>query len=304
MIAVVSSGVLHRAEVALPLCWRVGVQECTLLACCIMACDEPKDFPFQSLQVLLLAPQLVGYARIACLAAAVAAGPRHPALCATLSLLNFALDALDGHLARRWRQATAFGALLDVLIDNVSRAVLWAGALNGPAGIAVPLLDMTVFACTHAVRHHKVIRDAVRCLQQPACICRQHEDWGAAHAPSLQPAIGMRAGLDDSVSSQHAGRRRGVEGRLLPGRAGVGAPRDGGQLPDAAGRLGRRGPHGRTAVALVPQVHVLVNRSIQIYTCAICTMSELPGRTHIPANRAHVSLRWQPQAAVALVDTA
>lgn len=105
------------------------------------------------MQVLLLAPQLVGLVRIGCLAAALAAGPRHAQLCAALFTANFALDALDGHLARRWKQATAFGAFLNVLIDNASRAALWAGALDGAVGIVMPLLDMTVFACTHAVRH-------------------------------------------------------------------------------------------------------------------------------------------------------
>lgn len=116
------------------------------------------------MQVLLLAPQLVGTIRIACLAAALAAGPRHAELCAVLFLADFCLDALDGHLARRWGQATAFGAFLDVLIDNASRAVLWAGAFDGPAGVAVPLLEMTVFACTHAVR----LCDAVPLLSPSA----------------------------------------------------------------------------------------------------------------------------------------
>lgn len=102
--------------------------------------------------ILLLAPQLVGWVRLACLVTALAAGPRHPKLCLALFLVNFALDAADGALARHLKQATAFGAFLDVLIDNASRAALWAGAIDGPASIAVPLLEMTVFACTHAVR--------------------------------------------------------------------------------------------------------------------------------------------------------
>ncbi len=101
--------------------------------------------------MLLLAPQLVGAIRIACLAAALAAGPQRAATFVTLLLASFTLDALDGHLARSLNQATAFGAFLDVLIDNASRAVVWVSAVDGPAGVAVPLLEMTVFACTHAV---------------------------------------------------------------------------------------------------------------------------------------------------------
>jgi phosphatidylglycerophosphate synthase len=102
-------------------------------------------------QVLLLAPQLVGAIRIACVAAALAAGSQQAATFVALLLASFCLDALDGHLARSLNQATAFGAFLDVLIDNASRAVVWVSAIDGPAGIAVPLLEMTVFTCTHAV---------------------------------------------------------------------------------------------------------------------------------------------------------
>ena len=100
--------------------------------------------------ILLLSSQLVGWLRIACLAAALATPP---APAATLFLANFALDAADGLLARRRGEETAFGAVFDVLIDNASRSVLWASALDGPAGVAVPLLEMTTFACTHAASH-------------------------------------------------------------------------------------------------------------------------------------------------------
>ena len=49
-------------------------------------------------------------------------------------------------------QATAFGAFLDVVVDNLSRAALWGRALPGLAGALVPALENATFACTHKVR--------------------------------------------------------------------------------------------------------------------------------------------------------
>lgn len=138
--------------------------------------------PPVSSSVLLLAPQLVGYVRLACLAAALGAWSRRPQLCLALSLSNFVLDALDGYLARRLGQATAFGAFLDVLIDNASRAVLWT-AVDGPAGIVIPLLEMTVFTCTQAVGKSPYssvnalvsLEAAGRILLHGTCLGHQHE---------------------------------------------------------------------------------------------------------------------------------
>lgn len=125
-----------------------------------------------STQVLLLAPQLVGAIRIACVAAALVAGPQQAATCVTLLLASFVLDALDGHLARSLSQATAFGAFLDVLIDNASRAVVWVSAVDGPAGVVVPLLEMTVFACTHAVSDNVAagLASGSRPVRLPCCL--------------------------------------------------------------------------------------------------------------------------------------
>ncbi|CAI5971358.1 unnamed protein product [Closterium sp. NIES-65] len=51
-------------------------------------------------------------------------------LCALLYLLNMALDGVDGVVARRLRQVSAFGAILDVAVDNALRTAMWAAAVN------------------------------------------------------------------------------------------------------------------------------------------------------------------------------
>lgn len=48
-------------------------------------------------------------------------------------------------------QASGFGAFLDVFIDNLSRAMLWVWAIEGPCAVLPPLFEMTAFVCTHKV---------------------------------------------------------------------------------------------------------------------------------------------------------
>ena len=55
--------------------------------------------------MLLYAPQLVGYARIALIGGALLSGTAQPHLTAGLFLANFLLDGLDGYLARKLQQA-------------------------------------------------------------------------------------------------------------------------------------------------------------------------------------------------------
>lgn len=62
-----------------------------------------------------------------------------------------ALDGIDGVLARRLNQQSRLGAFLDVAVDNVSRAIMWAKAVPGPLGAAVPCLEWAVFLSTHTL---------------------------------------------------------------------------------------------------------------------------------------------------------
>lgn len=56
-------------------------------------------------QVLLFVPNLVGYCRLGLLGASLLAGTARPALTVFLFLVNFALDGVDGMLARALQQA-------------------------------------------------------------------------------------------------------------------------------------------------------------------------------------------------------
>eukprot|EP00803_Ostreobium_quekettii_P008436 evm.model.scf_181EXC.6 EVM.evm.TU.scf_181EXC.6 scf_181EXC:25269-27852(-) len=106
--------------------------------------------PTQS-QVLLYAPNVVGYFRLGLLVAGVgvACVSSNFELCWWLFFVNFILDGVDGALARRLNQTSSFGAFLDVIVDNASRGVLWTWAVPGPFGVLPPLMEMLTFVCTH-----------------------------------------------------------------------------------------------------------------------------------------------------------
>lgn len=46
---------------------------------------------------------------------------------------------------------SAFGAFLDVIVDNSSRGILWAWSLDGPLSAVPMFLEMLAFLCTHGV---------------------------------------------------------------------------------------------------------------------------------------------------------
>ena len=134
--------------------------------------------------VLLFIPNLVGYIRIALLLITVALGEHRPLIGLLLFVANFAFDGLDGILARALHQVcpchhfrqpnargitrtvhangsvtdsmlgqeSAFGAWLDVVIDNVSRGALWCWAVEGPLAIIPIAVEFLTFAATHKAR--------------------------------------------------------------------------------------------------------------------------------------------------------
>ena len=48
-------------------------------------------------------------------------------------------------------QVTAFGAFLDIAVDNLTRAVIWSRAFTGLVGVLIPTLERLTFVCTHKV---------------------------------------------------------------------------------------------------------------------------------------------------------
>ncbi|GIL89572.1 hypothetical protein Vretimale_1874 [Volvox reticuliferus] len=102
------------------------------------------------LKVLLYIPNLICYGRLALLAAAAFVSSARPGHAVVLLLINFILDGVDGALARRLCQTSAFGSFLDVAVDLASRGLVWSWAAPGGFGAAVLLLEAIAFACIHA----------------------------------------------------------------------------------------------------------------------------------------------------------
>jgi CDP-diacylglycerol--inositol 3-phosphatidyltransferase len=103
--------------------------------------------------VALFVPNLLTYARAALLLGVPVAAPSHPLTAAALYAAAAALDAADGAAARALGQASGYGAFLDVAVDNVARALMWALASGAGAPLAVaalPALEGLTFAATHA----------------------------------------------------------------------------------------------------------------------------------------------------------
>ncbi|KAF7219282.1 uncharacterized protein si:ch1073-145m9.1 [Nothobranchius furzeri] len=100
-------------------------------------------------KVMLFWPNIVGYIRISLVFAAWAAH-QSPAAFVPLYTLASVLDGVDGWLARKLGQTSRFGAWLDVLVDNLSRSMLWS--LLFQWGWLVSTLEWCVFVCNHSTR--------------------------------------------------------------------------------------------------------------------------------------------------------
>ena len=94
-------------------------------------------------QVLLFVPNLIGYARVVLLLAALAVSLSDPVLFLVFYAGSFLLDAADGYAARLLGQSSRFGAVLDMVTDRVAtnalvlllshlfpRALLWFQLLS------------------------------------------------------------------------------------------------------------------------------------------------------------------------------
>ena len=106
-----------------------------------LVCDRQQTTP-----VWLYLPNQVDYVRLFMLGGLVLCRAL-PLGFAALYLTWWALDGVDGYLARRFNQVSAFGACLDVIIDNIGR-IVWSLALEAPFGVFVPCLEWLTFAAS------------------------------------------------------------------------------------------------------------------------------------------------------------
>lgn len=75
-------------------------------------------------QVLLFVPNLIGYSRIIFALSSLAVMKYHPKVCTALYCVSCLLDALDGQAARKLNQTSQFGAILDMVTDRCTTALL------------------------------------------------------------------------------------------------------------------------------------------------------------------------------------
>jgi CDP-diacylglycerol--inositol 3-phosphatidyltransferase len=76
--------------------------------------------------VFLFVPNIIGYVRVALLLAAMVFSLSHPILTMVCYGLSQSMDLFDGMAARAFDQSTKFGAVLDMVCDRVSDAVMLA----------------------------------------------------------------------------------------------------------------------------------------------------------------------------------
>lgn len=117
--------------------------------------SHPPSQPRTPRSVARALPNLITYARAALLLGLPLLAQQHPLAASALYAASAALDAADGAAARALGLTSAFGAFIDVAVDNGGRALLWSLAVaNGgaPASLAafVPLLEGLCLAATHA----------------------------------------------------------------------------------------------------------------------------------------------------------
>ncbi|KAI8783114.1 uncharacterized protein LOC106056212 [Biomphalaria glabrata] len=110
-----------------------------------------------ALEVLFYIPNVIGYVRIL-LAIGAFLFYHDPTWFTILYTASISLDGIDGYLARRLHQCSAFGAWFDVVIDLFTRGYLWCALFQG--GYLIACLEWMTFMSTHSRGEHwKIPRD-------------------------------------------------------------------------------------------------------------------------------------------------
>ncbi|QIW96556.1 hypothetical protein AMS68_002074 [Peltaster fructicola] len=74
--------------------------------------------------IFLFVPNIIGYVRIVLAVGSLYFMPLHPRRCSFLYSVSCLLDALDGLAARKFKQSTRFGAVLDMVTDRCATTCL------------------------------------------------------------------------------------------------------------------------------------------------------------------------------------
>jgi CDP-diacylglycerol--inositol 3-phosphatidyltransferase len=109
-------------------------------------------------EVLLFVPNLIGYARVACTLAFLYLARDRASWHVALSsyIVSFALDLFDGMAARRFHQTSRFGAVLDMVTDRCSTAVMLAVLAHLYAGAHPRAFDAFIALMVLDVASHWV----------------------------------------------------------------------------------------------------------------------------------------------------
>ncbi|KAI9820068.1 MAG: CDP-diacylglycerol-inositol 3-phosphatidyltransferase [Phylliscum demangeonii] len=137
------------------------------------ALDGPPSRPAPAENIFLFYPNLIGYSRIILAVASLHYMPLHPRTCSLLYSISCLLDALDGYAARRFDQATRFGAVLDMVTDRCTTACLlvflgsawprWALLFQGLISLDLASHYMHMYATLtmgHAGQSHKRVDES------------------------------------------------------------------------------------------------------------------------------------------------
>ncbi|XP_042232790.1 uncharacterized protein LOC121873333 isoform X2 [Homarus americanus] len=99
--------------------------------------------------VLLYIPNIVGYIRLFLLLLAFMYLRVSPTLFVVFYSMSITLDGFDGYIARKLGQCSLFGAWFDVVLDNLSRGLLWINI--HPILYLVSAVEWTAFVCNHSL---------------------------------------------------------------------------------------------------------------------------------------------------------
>lgn len=96
--------------------------------------------------ILLYVPNIIGYVRLCFVLFAFLLSGK-PIWFLLFYILSAILDGFDGYAARRLNQVSAFGALLDVIVDNIGRGMLWCQIFSW--GYFVSVIEWLTLVSTH-----------------------------------------------------------------------------------------------------------------------------------------------------------